>query len=178
MDMHLIEIDPDVWNHLKQFAEPFVDTPNSVLRRLLLDEDDREDGAALSVIDIKGVPKALSQIFEVLYEIEVNGCSRVEATHKVAEKRGTAPQTVIDKYCRQLNKRAHEIDNLFDEKGYAQFKKLLKQKFTSHSSIIDLYFDTLTGNQPGGTADDSMAESPEQVPVDQDLPDALSAQVN
>ena len=160
--MHLIEIDAEVWEHLKQFAEPFVDTPNSVLRRLLLDEDDRDDVAPLSVIDIKGVPKALSQIFEVLYEIEVNGCSRVEATHKVAEKRGTAPQTVIDKYCRQLNKRAHEIDRLFDEKGYAQFKQLLKQKFTSHSSIIDLYFETLTGNPQTAIVEDSSND--EKVP--------------
>ncbi|MFZ0242208.1 MAG: hypothetical protein WAL90_11235 [Desulfobacterales bacterium] len=178
MDMHLIEIDPDVWNHLKQFAEPFVDTPNSVLRRLLLDEDDREDGAALSVIDIKGVPKALSQIFEVLYEIEVNGCSRVEATHKVAEKRGTAPQTVIDKYCRQLNKRAHEIDQLFDEKGYAQFKKLLKQKFTGHSSIIDLYFDTLTGNLSTVAADDPTEDAPEPCDADPIEPDSLPAHAN
>lgn len=162
MDMHLIEIDADVWDHLKQFAEPFVDTPNSVLRRLLLDEDDRDDVAPLSVIDIKGVPKALSQIFEVLYEIEVNDCSRVEATHKVAEKRGTAPQTVIDKYCRQLNKRAHEIDQLFDEKGYAQFKKLLKQKFSSHSSIIDLYFETLTGSPQAAVTEDSTDD--EKVP--------------
>ena len=162
MDMHLIEIDADVWDHLKQFAEPFVDTPNSVLRRLLIDEDDRDDVAPLSVIDIKGVPKALSQILEVLYEIEVNDCSRVEATHKVAEKRGTAPQTVIDKYCRQLNKRAHEIDQLFDEKGYAQFKKLLKQKFTSHSSIIDLYFETLTGNPQAAAAEDATTD--EKVP--------------
>jgi hypothetical protein len=147
---------------LKQFAEPFVDTPNSVLRRLLIDEDDRDDVAPLSVIDIKGVPKALSQILEVLYEIEVNGCSRVEATHKVAGKRGTAPQTVIDKYCRQLNKRAHEIDQLFDESGYAQFKKLLKQKFTSHSSIIDLYFETLTGNPQAAAAEDATTD--EKVP--------------
>jgi hypothetical protein len=147
---------------LKQFAEPFVDTPNSVLRRLLIDEDDRDDAAPLSVIDIKGVPKALSQILEVLYEIEVNGCSRVEATHKVAGKRGTAPQTVIDKYCRQLNKRAHEIDQLFDESGYAQFKKLLKQKFTSHSSIIDLYFETLTGNPQAAAAEDATTD--EKVP--------------
>ena len=162
MEMHLIEIDADVWNHLKQFTEPFVNTPNSVLRRLLLDEDDRDDVAPLSVIDIKGVPKALSQIFEVLYEIEANGCSRVEATHKVAEKRGTAPQTVTDKYCRQLNKLAHEIDQLFDEIGYAQFKKLLKQKFTSHSSIIDLYFETLAGNPQAAAAGDSTND--EKVP--------------
>jgi hypothetical protein len=69
---------------------------------------------------------------------------------------------VIDKYCRQLNKRAHEIDQLFDEKGYAQFKKLLKQKFTSHSSIIDLYFETLTGNPQTAATEDSTDD--EKVP--------------
>lgn len=146
MSKHWIEIDGDLWSYLKQFAEPFVDTPNSVLRRLLFDEEDRDEEGAFNIIDIKGVPKALSQIFEVLYEIEMNGSSRIEATHKVAQKRGTAPQTVIDKYCRQLNKRAHEIDQLFDEPGYGEFKELLKDKFVSHQSIIDLYFETLTGN--------------------------------
>ena len=148
MNKHWIEIDDDVWDYLKNFAEPFVDTPNSVLRRLLLDDEERDDDMSLSMIDIKGVPKALSQIFEVLYEIEVNGCSRIEATHRVAQKRGTAPQTVIDKYCRQLNKRAHEIDKLFNEQDYEQFKKILKEKFVSHRNIIDLYFETLTGNPP------------------------------
>ena len=148
MNKHWIEIDDDVWDYLKNFAEPFVDTPNFVLRRLLLDDEERDDDMSLSMIDIKGVPKALSQIFEVLYEIEVNGCSRIEATHRVAQKRGTAPQTVIDKYCRQLNKRAHEIDKLFNEQDYEQFKKILKEKFVSHRNIIDLYFETLTGNPP------------------------------
>jgi hypothetical protein len=33
--MNTIEVDNDVLNHLKQNAEPFNDTPNSVLRRLL-----------------------------------------------------------------------------------------------------------------------------------------------
>ena len=148
MNKHWIEIDDDVWDYLKRFAEPFVDTPNSVLRRLLLDDEERDDDVSLSMIDIKGVPKALSQIFEVLYEIEVNGCSRIEATHRVAQKRGTAPQTVIDKYCRQLNKRAHEIDKLLNEQDYEQFKTILKEKFVSHRNIIDLYFETLTGNPP------------------------------
>lgn len=37
--MKTIEIDEDVWNLLKKHAEPFIDTPNNVLRRLLgLDE--------------------------------------------------------------------------------------------------------------------------------------------
>ncbi len=148
MEMHRIEIDDAVWNHLKQFAEPFVDTPNSVLRRLLFSEtaDTKTTRKPFTVIDIKGVPKALSQIFEVLYEIEINGYSRIEATHRVAAKRGNAPQTVIDKYCRQLNKRAHEIDRLFNEPGYIEFNDLLKAKFTLHRGVIDIYFDTLTGD--------------------------------
>lgn len=144
MQTHMIEIDEDVWNHLKQFAEPFVDTPNSVLRRILLTEQNLKEPSN-SLIEIKGIPKSLSQIFEVLYEIEVNGCSRIEATHRVAEKRGTAPQTIVDKYCRQLNQRAHEIDALFDEPGYPNFQALLKQKFDQHQYIIDLYFETLLG---------------------------------
>jgi hypothetical protein len=35
--MEEIEVDPEVMGALKDLAEPFVDTPNSVLRRLLLD---------------------------------------------------------------------------------------------------------------------------------------------
>lgn len=34
--MHTIEVDDDVMNALKKKAEPFIDSPNSVLRRLLL----------------------------------------------------------------------------------------------------------------------------------------------
>jgi hypothetical protein len=145
--MHTIEIDDTIWNHLKKFAEPFEDTPNSVLHKLLLGDDAAarpEDAIPPTPFDIKGVPKALAQIFEVLYEVDMNGCSRIEATHRVAEKRGTAPQTVLDKYCRQLNKRAHEIDRLFEEPGYRHFKELLKEKFDPYRDVIDIYFDTLT----------------------------------
>jgi hypothetical protein len=147
MSMHHIEIDDQVWDHLKQFAEPFVDTPNTVLRRLLLDTaaETDHDEEPLAVMNIDGVPKALSQILEVLYEIEVNHCSRTEATHRVARKRGTAPQTVIDKYCRQLNKRAHEIDRMLADPSYAEFRQLLMEKFTAHQSVINIYFDTLIG---------------------------------
>lgn len=35
--MTAIEIDNDLWDLLKRHAEPFVDTPNDVLRRLLLE---------------------------------------------------------------------------------------------------------------------------------------------
>ena len=47
-----------------------------------------------------------------------------------------------------MNKRAHEIDQMFNDPDYVEFKKILKEKFISHRNIIDLYFETLTGNPP------------------------------
>lgn len=146
MKMHTVEIDDKLWNYLKKFAEPFEDTPNSVLHRLIFErkpDKHEEIPDPVTAISIKGVPKALSQIFEVLYEMMVNGYPRTQATKRVAKRRGTTPQTVIDKYCRQLNKKAHEIDSILEEPGLYEFKNLLKNKFVKHHEIIDVYFGTL-----------------------------------
>jgi negative regulator of replication initiation len=147
MKMHSIEIDEKVWSFLQNHAEPFIDTPNSVLNRILFGTskttDAPESEPATPSVSIQGTPKSLSQILEVLYEIEVNGYSRTEATNRVAQKRGTAPQTITDKYCRQIGKKAHEIDQLLSEPGYGQFKELLKSKFDAHQQVIETYFETL-----------------------------------
>ena len=147
MKMHLIEIDDKIWSHLQQNAEPFVDTPNSVLSRLLFgDKEKKEEETAffsIPTVSIQGLPKSLAQILEVVYEIEVNGYSRTQATNRVANKRGTAPQTITDKYCRQLGKKAHEIDELLAEPMYAGFKNLLTDKYSVHREIIDMYFDSM-----------------------------------
>jgi hypothetical protein len=147
MKMHLIEIDEKIWCHLQQNAEPLVDTPNSVLNRLLFGTAEKKENAAacfsIPAVSIQGLPKSLAQILEVVYEIEVNGCSRTQATHRVAKKRGTAPQTITDKYCRQLGKKAQEIDELMAEPGYKGFKDLLMGKYSAHREIIDMYFDSM-----------------------------------
>lgn len=147
MKMYPIEIDETVWHYLQKHAEPFIDTPNSVLRRLLLGHSAQPVAKAgapnLPAITVEGTPKSLSQILEVIYEIEINGYSRTEATNRVAENRGTAPQTITDKYCRQLGQKAHEIDQLLAEPGYRQFKELLKRKFSRHQQIIDAHFESL-----------------------------------
>jgi len=147
MKMHLIEIDEKIWCHLQQNAEPLVDTPNSVLNRLLFGTEEKREKAAscfsIPTVSIQGLPKSLAQILEVVYEIEVNGCSRTQATHRVAKKRGTAPQTITDKYCRQLGKKAQEIDELMGEPGYKGFKDLLMGKYSAHREIIDMYFDSM-----------------------------------
>ena len=147
MKTYSIEIDEKIWHHLQQHAEPFVDTPNSVLNRLLFDLGPKKpvDTPLFSIptVSIEGLPKSLTQILEVVYEMEVNGYTRIQATNRVAKKRGTAPQTITDKYCRQLGKRAHEIDELLTEPGYDSFKRLLTSKFAGHRDIIDMYFDSM-----------------------------------
>lgn len=149
MKMHQIEIDDKVWNYLKNFAEPFTDTPNSVLSRLLFGHKKKEAPKAGkdTSINIKGVPNALSQIFEVLYEIEINGLSRVQATNKVAEAKGTTANTIREKYCNQLNKKASEIDRLFNQPDYKEFTKLLKDKFVTHKDVIEIFFESLKSDE-------------------------------
>ena len=147
MKEYSIEVDADVWHYLQRHAEPFVDTPNSVLNRLLFGEKapPTETPAVLSIptVSIQGLPKSLAQILEVVYEMEVNGYNRTQATNRVAKKRGTAPQTITDKYCRQLGKKAHEIDELLAGPDYADFKDLLASKYSDHRGIIDMYFDSM-----------------------------------
>ena len=147
MKMHTIEIDENIWSYLQKHAEPFVDTPNSVLNRILFDTSkipaptNREP--EVPTVSIQGIPKSLAQILEVVYEMEINGYSRTEATKRVARKRGTSPQTITDKYCRQIGKKAHEIDQLLSEAGYEGFKKILGSKFSAHQQVIESYFETL-----------------------------------
>lgn len=147
MKTYTIEIDETVWTYLQQNAEPFVDTPNSVLLKLLFGDlnEESEDEPAFKIpsVSVKGSPRSLAQILEVVYEMEVNGYTRTQATNRVAKKRGTAPQTITNKYCRQLSKRAHEIDELLGEPGYERFKNLLKSKFKDQQQVIDTYFETL-----------------------------------
>ena len=147
MKMHTIEIDANLWSYLQKHAEPFIDTPNSVLNRLLFDtskaSSPSEDEPKIPAVSIQGIPKSLAQILEVVYEMEVNGYSRTEATKRVAHNRGTSPQTITDKYCRQIGKKAQEIDQLLSEPGYEGFKEILKGKFDAHQQVIESYFETL-----------------------------------
>ncbi len=160
MKMYSIEIDEKIWHFLQQNAEPFVDTPNSVLYRLLLAKGEtiKEVAPLFSIptVSVEGLPKSLSQILEVVYEMEVNGYTRIQATNRVAKKRGTAPQTITNKYCRQLGKRAHEIDELLTEPEFSSFKDLLASKFANRRGIIDMFFDSMKSD-----ADDASYAAPD-----------------
>lgn len=150
MQTYKIEIDEKVWNYLKSKAEPFEDTPNSVLNRILLGgqlsrlhEVNRKTAVSIPTSFPDGVPKALAQILEVIHEVKKSGRNRRDATNLVAQRRNTAPQTVIDKYCRQLGKRAYEIDRLLEDQNLKEFRALLERKFVNHRDLVGSFFDTL-----------------------------------
>jgi len=144
MKMYTIEIDEKIWNYLKTHAEPFIDTPNSVLNKIIFgSSQNTTQSFSLVPSFMNNVPKALSQILEVIFEVRKYGRSRTDATNKIAQKRGTAPQTIIDKYCRQLGKKAYEIDRLLQEPDLNQFRLILERKFIHHKDVIDSFFRSL-----------------------------------
>ncbi len=150
MKKQTIEIDMEVFEFLKMQAEPFVDTPNDVLRRLLLsgklpsrvaqDNISMEPAHAPPPVPA-GTPKALEQILQVIYLAHHQNISRPKATKMVAEIYGVAPQTVLDKYCRQLNLTALEFDKLLSETGLHTLKNKLRSKFHGYSGLIDNYLE-------------------------------------
>jgi hypothetical protein len=150
MRYYKIEVDEKVWNYLKSNAEPFEDTPNSVLNRVLFGQSkptpyrgNKELSSGNLPSFPNGVPKALAQVLEMIHEVKISGRTRNEATNLVAQRRGTAPQTIIDKYCRQLNKRAYEIDRLLEDKNLRGFRLLLEGKFLNHRDLINSFFESL-----------------------------------
>lgn len=91
------------------------------------------------------IPVALEQILEVVQQVRVNKCTRKKATNLVAQKRNIAPQTVLDKYCRQLGRSAVEFDNLMAESKLNDLKILLIKKFPNWESYINSYFYNMIG---------------------------------
>ena len=145
MNQYTIEIDEIIMNYLKKNADPFVDTPNTVLHKLLfgtrkVNEESKPMPPILAHSLDRKSPKALEQILEVIEEVIKNGHHRPKATRIVADRNGTAPQTIIDKYCRQLGKTASEVDMLLGEPGLGEFKSILTNKFPHHRDMIASFF--------------------------------------
>lgn len=154
MQTYKIEIDERVWKYLKSKAEPFEDTPNSVLNRILLGgelsrlhEVKKETAVSIPTSFPDSVPKALAEILEVIHEVKKSGGNRREATTLVAQRRNIAPQTVIDKYCRQLGKRAYEIDRLLEDQKLGELRALLERKFVNHQELINSFFASLNSRK-------------------------------
>jgi hypothetical protein len=150
MRMHQVEVDDEVFALVKAHAEPLVDTFNSAVRRLLPmgSRVEHSKGAAAlkpSVVDgtaslpifPRGTPEALSQILEVVRLARGGAYTRTAATRFVAKRHEVFPQTVLDKYCRQLQLNANEFDRLLEQEDIAELRGLLRSKFPAHVDLID-----------------------------------------
>lgn len=144
--MYKIEVDQEVYDFLKKNAEPFVDiNPNSVLRRFLPLETNtpmqgNDDVRRVLPEFPPSVPNALAETLEMIILVKNEGLNRVEATHTVADIRGISTQAVLDKYCRQLDKRACEVDELLTTQNLEKFEALLIEKYPYHKAIIENTF--------------------------------------
>lgn len=151
MRFHRIEVDDEVMGYLKSKAEAFVDNPNSVLRRELLGMADKvappipSNRPPVLYSDMpgrllplrSGTPQALRQILEVVQLSRNGSYLRSEATAVVAKALGVAPQTVLDKYCRQLGLTALKFDRLLEQSNLADLRALLGRKFPDHRELIE-----------------------------------------
>ena len=89
------------------------------------------------------IPAALEQTLRMIYLVKHRGFSRNDATNNIAKELRIRPQSVIDKYCRQLNKKAYEVDRLLSQNNFSELKSILIKKFTNFSNDIDDFFRKL-----------------------------------
>ena len=151
MRTHQVQIDNDVFEFVKANAEPLVDDFNSTLRRLLFHNAAKlktrpvsaaarsaVQGAMLPTLP-SGMPIALTRILEVVHLVRAGAYTRTAATQFVAKQHNVFPQTIIDKYCRQLGLTAYQFDRLLEEENLGGLRKLLKAKFSNHSDVVDKF---------------------------------------
>jgi len=150
MPVHKIEVDEEVWQFLKKNAEPFEDTPNSVLKRMFFGGASKPHKNSSSPVISRdlpdfpsGVPRALTQTLEVIYGVRKIGLSRSEATNLAAQKHHITSQAILDKYCRQLGKRAYEIDRMLEPENSRDLQSLLGSRYSNHRELIDDFFKSL-----------------------------------
>jgi len=148
MEFHKVEVDDDVFQYVKRNAEPLIDTFNSTLRRLLLAPNQKSDKPKQKVVspfqasellpNLPGqTPQALRHILEVAYLVHGGAYDRRSATQFVAKQHNVFFQTVLDKYCRQLNMKAREFDRLLEQPELTDLKRILKSKFPDYKQLID-----------------------------------------
>ena len=148
MRTHQVEVDDEVFSFVKGNAEPLVDNFNSALRRLLLDEprtqrksSNRKANPTSGGTHIpplpNGTPQSLRQILAVTQLVRGGAYTRTAATQFVAKHHHVAPQTVLDKYCRQLGLTANQFDRFLEQKPLIDLPQILQSKFPEYAEVIN-----------------------------------------
>ena len=146
MQYHQVQVDNDVFEYVKKNAEPLVDDFNSALKKLLQIDKTKKikrpslDKEIFNEYSNKaipaGTPQALVQILKVA-KLVLQGNSRYQATHIVAKEHKVTPQTVIDKYTRQLGIPASKFDWLLAQPEHNELRSLLKSIYHNFTYVIE-----------------------------------------
>lgn len=151
MKYYTIRIDEELMEYLRKHARPYEERePNDTLRKLfnLNHQPTPQINISVSAKVSNRFPSALQQILEV-YSLVRNGEKRTDATNWVAKERNITPQSVIDKYTRQLGQKAYEIDRLMEPANAEEFKNLLSEKFPFYRKDISEFLGSLNLKQEG-----------------------------
>jgi len=130
MRFHQVEVDDEVFRFVQKQAEPLVDTFNSALRRLLslsrhiVKETPKEEPKLHIVLPSlpEGIPQSLRHIIEVICLVRGGAYTRAAATQHVAKIHKVFPQTILDKYCRQLSLTASQFDRLLEQTDLGELR--------------------------------------------------------
>ncbi len=141
MKNYTIEVDEEVYKFLQKNATPFEDTPNSVLRRLLLNNTESKPQNSTTPIP-SNLPSALRQILTIIYYVRHDNLNRRKATDRLARELGVTKQTIIDKYTRQLGLIANEFDELLSN-DLDKLRLILNHKFPNYQNKINDFFNSL-----------------------------------
>jgi hypothetical protein len=154
---YTIEVDEEVFSYLEERAKARLETHNTVLHRELLKNGwvsvlpvisdtvhtpgrKRVNGEAPTLTGLPSLPfdtpAALQQVLWVTHLVRKNGRARSDASADVAKRLRVAPQTVNDKYCRQLGLTANGFDKLLRDPVLTELEQMLSQRFPRYRSTV------------------------------------------
>lgn len=152
-----IEVDEEVYRFLQAEARRRLETPNTVLRRHLLDREDRGIPFSPQLREVRvsawgrtadelskpilplDIPNTLDQVLRVLYRVREHEISRKQATRDVAMALGLSNQTVADKYARALKLTTAEFDELLEDMDLRRIQGILLREFPEfEKTIVDV----------------------------------------
>lgn len=142
-----IKIDNEVYEFLKSNAEPFHDTPNSVLHKLLLGQNNEEtsieqkerlidSGIQLPLLK-NGTNMSVKQILLVAYLVVEKEYLRTVAKNYVADYLGVTKETIHDKYTRGLGLTPQKVDQYLTKNKIQDLLEILIKKYPNQKYFIN-----------------------------------------
>lgn len=162
MKRHTIEVDEQVHATLHREASRRLETPNTVIRRLLELDEPRFDDRMMNVMSYSlsenvnlpassvqrlassvplpplphHIPATLEHTLQMIHLVKREGYTRIDATKALADWHRVAVPTITIKFTRLLGISAHEIDALLEPGREGDLVGLLVSNFPEYGEVI------------------------------------------